>query len=770
MTQEVTAGKIFILAFAVFIAVASFSIPRFATAQAECADGFYYDISLQMCLPVPATGGDASACEPPNTWVYCSGGQRACQTPGGPDVCGPAIPDHEKEAPVGATDVLGAFIAPAINAVASVILLFVGTLFGIAGLFLDSVITITVVAVPWTTGNLDAISFLWKLFRDIANIGFIFLMLYISIGTILRLDKYNVKQLLVRVVIAALLVNFSLFFTRVIIDASNILTNEFYKPVATLALGASEEGGEFTITGFSGRFMQLTGLTSIYDADFYDGLLERFASLFSLRMAATQFAAALFLLIATFVFIAIALLFMIRFVVFLILMATAPIGFVAGLLPSLKQLADKWWGALWDQAIFAPAFMLLAFVAFVFMDSVNKTLLADADYSFSAILSGSKPESIVIITNFAIAAGLLITALVTAKTLAGKSAGGIVKWATGKAGALSFGVAGLAGRHTLGRAGAALSESTGLMHLAQKGPAGTRWIGKGLLYSGEKFKKSSMDFRGGPMSGLGAGQPQKGGFEKMVKDKAKRIKGQVAGAEEYEAKTQARIEEEQKQSSKLEAIRKELEMAREEAEKLAGSGVAGGPALAAKVDEVNEIQERLLAVERGLVESTEELRKNLSEAAEELSPEEIIRAKEAQGEIDKIEKNKNLPQEKKDADIRKVMAGLESKFTAPGQWTRVRTYMDTSSALKKREKREGDIAKMLKTAEGEKMISSWDVARREVGKELRKDPGLKEKVKKFAKELRETDADLLKGEEGEEEGGEKPTGGEAPTTPAAPKP
>ena len=69
--------------------------------------------------------------------------------------------------------------------------------------------------------------------RDLANMFFIFILLYIAIATILEIAAYNAKALLARLIIVALLLNFSLFFTRVIIDASNIWGSAFYDRISS---------------------------------------------------------------------------------------------------------------------------------------------------------------------------------------------------------------------------------------------------------------------------------------------------------------------------------------------------------------------------------------------------------------------------------------------------------------------------------------------------------------------------------------------------------
>ncbi|HQC46086.1 MAG TPA: hypothetical protein PK193_00780, partial [Candidatus Paceibacterota bacterium] len=70
----------------------------------------------------------------------------------------------------------------------------------------------------------------WGIVRDICNLFFIFILLYIAFKVVLGLGsgKSDPKSLIINVIIIGLLINFSLFATRLIIDASNILSRVFY--------------------------------------------------------------------------------------------------------------------------------------------------------------------------------------------------------------------------------------------------------------------------------------------------------------------------------------------------------------------------------------------------------------------------------------------------------------------------------------------------------------------------------------------------------------
>jgi hypothetical protein len=74
----------------------------------------------------------------------------------------------------------------------------------------------------------DFVKTVWTNVRNLANMAFIFILLWVAIATILRVEKSGAKALLGKVILFALLINFSLFFTRVIVDAGNMFSMFFY--------------------------------------------------------------------------------------------------------------------------------------------------------------------------------------------------------------------------------------------------------------------------------------------------------------------------------------------------------------------------------------------------------------------------------------------------------------------------------------------------------------------------------------------------------------
>src|SRR3989344_7162365 len=72
----------------------------------------------------------------------------------------------------------------------------------------------------------------WAVVRDLSNIFFILILLYIAVKLILGLGGSEVKKMIVNVIIMALLINFSMFMTKVVIDTSNILALVFYNKIS----------------------------------------------------------------------------------------------------------------------------------------------------------------------------------------------------------------------------------------------------------------------------------------------------------------------------------------------------------------------------------------------------------------------------------------------------------------------------------------------------------------------------------------------------------
>jgi hypothetical protein len=110
-----------------------------------------------------------------------------------------------------------------------------GIISGLGALMLDLSIQLTVIEMGTLLGpgselgkNVQA---LWKTVRDIINILFIFGFIYIGIKTILDSQKSETRRTLGMLIVAALIINFSLYITEVVIDFSNIAATQVYQQI-----------------------------------------------------------------------------------------------------------------------------------------------------------------------------------------------------------------------------------------------------------------------------------------------------------------------------------------------------------------------------------------------------------------------------------------------------------------------------------------------------------------------------------------------------------
>ncbi|MCC6290674.1 hypothetical protein IT398_01220 [Candidatus Nomurabacteria bacterium] len=252
-----------------------------------------------------------------------------------------------------------------------------------------------------TYAGLDGVKTAWSIFRDLVNISFIFVLLYVAIGTILQLNSVQGKHLLKNVIIAALLVNFSFFFTGIIIDASNVVANQFY----------SMAGGE-NPTGVNGAPDITTSLIDGMRKSYYEDVLawngnDSDSTLRQFGSILTSYAGRIVLMLITAtVLFAGAVMFFIRTIVLIFVLVLSPVAFLGFAIggDGLGKLAKKWQSALTNQVIFAPVYLLLILMTIKLVNSGD----------LGAAANSGPVGSLVV---FAIVNGLMLGSLIIAKEL-----------------------------------------------------------------------------------------------------------------------------------------------------------------------------------------------------------------------------------------------------------------------------------------------------------------------------------------------------------------
>jgi hypothetical protein len=501
----------------------------------------------------------------------------------------------------------------------------------IAGILLNFVVKVTIVEMAQNLRDSSIIE-AWRTIRDVANIGFIFILLFAGIQTILGVGS-DIQRLIVRVVVVAVLINFSLFFTKIVIDASNVLAMLFY---GAMAPGAMQDPVNW---GISFTLMDVLKLSSIFNVA--DNLLDG-SKLFTIGVMGSVFA-----LVAAWVFFAIAIMLIIRYVVLIFVLILSPIAFLAWVLPALNPYAKKWSNALTSQAFFAPIFFLLIWIVIkvsqgLFISDGNMaaaligTTTADGDTDPEA---GAK--NIGIIFNFIVVIAMLVASLVIAKEWASKAGGSITNItnkAMGYASGSTMGSAAWTGRRTLGQWGVNNADNDELKRRAVAGGFGgatarlqlaaarkaststfdarnTATVKKTSELAGVKLGDFNMQKKGGRAQTLKARQDDyKKRYEAYKPDKDTVSKAN--NEEEVAARALREAEEKALQDSEVQAAQREAELARERSTSAPLANLSEADLALRKARHEQEIKAAENKVKNLVVERTEAERETHKEALE----------------------------------------------------------------------------------------------------------------------------------------------------------
>lgn len=347
----------------------------------------------------------------------------------------------------------------------------------LAGTLLDVVIFHLVLNMGYYINGAggEGIKIAWGILRNLVNVAIIAGLVAVGISTIVQYSTYNAKAFLSKLIIAALLVNFSYFFAGAMIDAANfVASNIFYSKimpedcaqvnrdalgklagaVATNFTGGVASGGGQKMCSIAGTILASVGLSTFNDIKNIvdknsgkekgtnaDGKGKGIDAAFFLVYTM----GAIFFFVTAFVFFATTVLLVGRFVALILLLVTSPIGIAGTEIPYVTTYAKNWWTELASQAIFAPLFILLIGISMTVMKKfIHVSSKVGAEEKFGQIASGDV-KVFPLILSFFVAIAFMLASLSLARQMSKQTTyfKGIYESAA-KAG-------GFVGRNTAGR-------------------------------------------------------------------------------------------------------------------------------------------------------------------------------------------------------------------------------------------------------------------------------------------------------------------------------
>ncbi len=184
----------------------------------------------------------------------------------------------------------------------------------------------------------------WIMVRDLANLFFIVILLFVAFGTILGLDQYEWKKQIFKLILVAVFINFSNVFCQLLIDIAHIFTMSFLNAISAAA---------------GGNLIDLFRLNEIYNAVSNSSSDAGTIELFIGTLLAATFAGIAALSIGVYT-----IMMLIRVVVLWVLIILSPLAFIFYAFDPLKSKAQEWWNEFSKYVISAPLMVFFLWLGF----------------------------------------------------------------------------------------------------------------------------------------------------------------------------------------------------------------------------------------------------------------------------------------------------------------------------------------------------------------------------------------------------------------------
>ena len=206
---------------------------------------------------------------------------------------------------------------------------------------------------PMTTDVNNPVYRIWQVSRDLANIAFVIGFMIIIYNYIVGggMSGYEIRKIIPRLVIAAVLINISYVICAVAVDVSNIAgygVNQLFEAVRDNTLTGSAGGDEISWTSVT-TWVLAGGTGAIAGTAILTGSVAGAAGGLWFLLAPFLLGAALVIMV-TFLILAA------RQAIIVLAIAIAPLAFAAYILPNTEKWFERWRGLFFTMLVMFPAF------------------------------------------------------------------------------------------------------------------------------------------------------------------------------------------------------------------------------------------------------------------------------------------------------------------------------------------------------------------------------------------------------------------------------
>ncbi|MEI6304498.1 MAG: hypothetical protein WCP09_00560 [Candidatus Taylorbacteria bacterium] len=279
-----------------------------------------------------------------------------------------------------------------------------------------------------------AIYTVWTIIRDISSTLLIFFILYAAIQMILGLQDAKYGELIKSIIIVGVLINFSFFFTRALIDLSNIVSLEFYNAMAPTNTVSDTNGDITNISKTVGQLMNSGGVSDILMGalqidNFWKSEAAKPSALFAgndykanINIIILEVAGIAVVVLTIINFIIISMICVARIAILIFLLAFSPIWIAAMGMPKLKELSDVWTKQFKTQLLFLPTYLAFLYVAMRIVTASNlSSMIANQNVGTDSVTLWG--NMINLLVGFSIIIIIINIPIIAAAKIAGVSGG-----------------------------------------------------------------------------------------------------------------------------------------------------------------------------------------------------------------------------------------------------------------------------------------------------------------------------------------------------------
>ena len=202
----------------------------------------------------------------------------------------------------------------------------------------------------------------WAIVRTICMGFVVIILIFIAFGTILRVESYNYKYLLVKLLVVAFLIQSSGFISGIILDFSHILMGTFSDKIANIGIAIQKNS---KILDEYVNNMDLGDINAVSN-DLNDNITRTIS-----RVNVNMILASVLMFILGITVLAVAIFLIVRTVSLWLLFTLSPAALALAVLPHTRYASLKWWDAFLKNAFAGPLLFFFLYLTLFITENLS---------------------------------------------------------------------------------------------------------------------------------------------------------------------------------------------------------------------------------------------------------------------------------------------------------------------------------------------------------------------------------------------------------------